>query len=168
MNDQIKIIHIIGFSGAGKTHFIRKFLPDYPVFDIKHIYQEYNFKPEDIQDPTRYSQFSTALRYQLNDLMRKMQVHNSEILVIETSGINQTINDEITSQDRLTVWIQSDFYKTTEKERAYAISLNKAILKAIEQRKINCDIIFNWHFKKFMQPLPKEYQRIFPKNIQDE
>ncbi|MHA1619480.1 MAG: hypothetical protein ACTSVZ_09370 [Promethearchaeota archaeon] len=47
----MKLLHIIGKVGSGKSHFTRKYFPQAPVFDIKDVYEKYDVTPADLRSP---------------------------------------------------------------------------------------------------------------------
>lgn len=167
MTQTIRILHIIGLVGAGKTTFIERYLAKYPVFDIKRVYHESNFTPQDIKDPAKYGQFASAIRFHLTNAIESIKKSEGEYLIIESSGINQTINAFVTAYDRLTLWIQSKYHLKAVKYREYAANLNRAIINALDRGTIRYDLVFDWSRKSFLDHMPAIYGALFPDEIKE-
>ena len=150
----VKIIHVIGLVGSGKSKFIQKFLSgsniddspsfSYPIFDIKEIYEESGFSPEDLKDPKNYSQFNSAIRFSIGNLTfgltenlsKNLIGEDQNLLIVESSGINKALNESLIPYDRLIIWIKSNFGKNISIIRPYAESLNKVLRKKFEKNEI--------------------------------
>ncbi|MHA1341904.1 MAG: hypothetical protein ACTSRZ_18690 [Promethearchaeota archaeon] len=154
-----KIIHIIGKVGAGKTTFIRKFFPNANVFDIKEVYDQFGFTPQQIKEKNMFSQFANAIYYRIDKMIKAMEKNEEDLLIIESSGINHAINKAIQKYERILILIDSNFEKKIIKERPYAKELNKIIKKALKEEKIKYDIIFKW------KSLILEIKRDIPENF---
>jgi len=147
----MQIIHVIGKVGAGKSWFIEKYCQNFPVFDIKSIYEEYNISPQDIRGE-KYSQFANALEITLDNFCQ--QYHAEEYVVIESSGINRTINRFLLGRSHITILVESMFSLSVEFTRPYASKLNQIIEKAIENGEISVDYVFNGNSESFTPVIP--------------
>ncbi|MHA1727768.1 MAG: hypothetical protein ACTSWY_03440 [Promethearchaeota archaeon] len=57
--NQLKIIHVIGYSCAGKTKFIKEYLDEYNFFDMKKFYADNNIDPAEFcTNPDIYNQYT--------------------------------------------------------------------------------------------------------------
>ncbi|MBD3351754.1 MAG: hypothetical protein GF364_09740 [Candidatus Lokiarchaeota archaeon] len=155
------IIHVIGYVGVGKSIFIRNNLSEHITFDIKEIYEYYGFKPKQLREIEKYSQFASAIHYTIGNLVQNIKDTGKETLIVESSGINQAINRAIIPFNTLIIWIQSNFYKKNESKRSYAKSLNKILERKFKENQIKYDIIFNVEEERFLTPIPEPYRRYF-------
>ena len=129
----MKIIHVIGPVGVGKTHFInRKFPQDLTVFDIKIVYEVNQFEPSDLQGNEHvYQQFIQSLTSLFQDYIENITKQGYEIGVCESSGTNAAMNMMLRKHDEYRIWIKPDTVRmrsTYLRERLYAKDLNKYIM----------------------------------------
>lgn len=161
----MKIIHIIGLVGSGKSKFIKKYLNSHEVFDIKDIYTQYQFEPKDLKDPQKYSQFHSAIDYTLKNMVNFLEKNGEEALIVESSGSNKAINSALFPYEKIIILITSEKNEEIYQNRQYARELNRILLSELEQGKIHFDIEFNWNKNRFIGQIPDQFKRFFPKKI---
>jgi len=156
----IKILHIIGKVGAGKTTFIKKYFPNEYIFDIREIYEEYGFNPSEIKDAESYSQFYSAIIYRIESLIKELEQNNINLLIVESSGLNKAINKAIEKYDRLIILIKSSFSDKIESVNSYAYELNEKIDEAIRNDKLKYNLIFDFDNKEILGNIPENFNNI--------
>ncbi|MHA1674145.1 MAG: hypothetical protein ACTSYI_11020 [Promethearchaeota archaeon] len=144
---KMKLIHLVGKVGAGKSHFARKYFSQDPVFDIKDVYEKYGVSPAELRDPNVYRQFASAVAATLDNFCR--QYHDEPIAFIESSGINQAINQALRTHPHKVLLIQSKFSESIASERPYAPALNLQIKRAIDSKKMRWDYRFDGNKASF-------------------
>src|SRR5271157_1759540 len=89
----LRVVHVIGLVGSGKSTFIRQYLYEWPAFDIQGVYKECNFAPDDLfENPEAYHQFRDALKYYLEGFIAEARANACPLVVVESSGVNQVLN----------------------------------------------------------------------------
>lgn len=147
----VKIVHVIGLVGAGKSHFIREFCPYAPVFDIQDVYKEYDISPDQLQG-TAYGQFANALAYTLDNFFRHYSAEN--LLLIESSGLNRALNRYLLAMSHDTILIESSYSDGIALERSYATDLNRLITHAIDKHEITPTYRYNGDTGEFTPTRP--------------
>ncbi|MHA1718173.1 MAG: hypothetical protein ACTSWX_00130 [Promethearchaeota archaeon] len=165
---KIPIIHVIGIVGAGKSKFIKKFLYNYPTFDIKEIYQNYSFNPKDFQaDPEKYSQFQSALDYSFSKFYEQLERKKLPVGIVESSGINHALNNILRRFFVYRIWIipnkQSENSKPWKlyEERPYAEELNKHLMQKFEKNEVPFNNKFDFANNHFLKELPSILKNLF-------
>ena len=163
---KIPLIHIIGYVGAGKSTFIRRYLRMFPTFDIKDIYQKNFFSPKDLLDnPQKYSQFQSALDYSFSHFYKTLEINQIPIGIVESSGINRALNNILRRFFIYRIWIipydSNQFQSIIHKERPYAKELNTHLKEKFEQNKIPFNNQYNFIDKRFMKDLPAIFEPYF-------
>ncbi len=133
------ILHIIGPVGVGKSFFIKKFLKKYHVFDVQTIYKKYGFGPADLRNPQVFQQFKAAIENTFESYFLK----SKEILVVESSGLNRSLNQTITKYPNLTVLLLRQIPESIYNERPYAREINTQFFEYLEKKQIKADYILN-------------------------
>ncbi len=146
------IIHIIGKVGAGKTHFIKQYCPYAPVFDIKSVYEKYNFKPDQLQGGL-YRQYASALFYTLDNFRR--QYATDPFVVVESSGINKAMNAYLEHLPHITIYVESSFSKHISKSRDYADKINPIIDLALKSNEIRPKVRYDGDLNQFSPSVPE-------------
>ncbi|QEE17103.1 ATP-binding protein [Promethearchaeum syntrophicum] len=163
---KIPLIHIIGYIGAGKSTFIKKYLRKYPTFDIKEIYQKNFFTPKDLlENPRKYSQFQSALDYSFSQFYKKLEINHIPIGIVESSGINRALNNILRRFFVYRIWIipfnLNQFETQIYKERPYAKELNSDLKVKFKQNKIPFNNQYNFIEDSFMKDLPAIFTIFF-------
>jgi len=166
IDSKIPLIHIIGYVDAGKSTFIKKYLNEFPIFDIKDIYQKNFFSPKDLQNnPEKYLQFQTALDYSFSQYYKNLEINHFSVGIIESSGINRALNNILRRFYVYRVWIipfdlnliQSKIYKI----RPYAEELNNHLMEKFEKNEVPFNNKYNFMDESFMKDLPEIFKRYF-------
>ncbi len=107
----IKVIHIIGLVGAGKTHFINRHFPGIPeIFDVKTVYEQSQFAPGDLHNnPKAYEKFMLAMDSTFKYFVENMQKLEFEYVVCESTGINGAMNKTLRPYKPYILWIEPFF-----------------------------------------------------------
>ena len=166
VDSKIPLFHIIGYVGAGKSAFIRKYLSNFPAFDIKEIYQKNFFNPKDLQDePERYLQFQSALDYSFSLYYKNLELNQIPIGIVESSGINRALNNILRRFYVYRIWIipfdlnliQSKIYEI----RPYAEELNNHLMEKFEKNEVPFNNQYNFMDESFMKDLPAIFKKYF-------
>ena len=166
VDSKIPLIHIIGYVGAGKSTFIKKYLIKFPVFDIKDIYQKNFFSPKDLQDePEKYLQFQSALDFSFSQFYKNLEINQIPIGIVESSGINRALNNILRRFYVYRVWIipfdlnliQSKIYKL----RPYTEELNNYLMEKFEKNEVPFNNQYNFMDESFMKDLPVIFKKYF-------
>jgi hypothetical protein len=162
----IKVIHIIGLVGAGKTHFINMHFPDIPeIFDIKTVYEQSQFEPGDLHNnPQAYEKFMQAMDSSFKYFVENMQNLGFKYVVCESTGTNAAMNQTLRSYKPYILWIEPDQYRmenTHLRERPYAESVNKAVMKKWHTGKIYENNIYDPRTDEFQNSIPESFRRFF-------
>ncbi len=159
---KLDILHIIGKVGAGKSHFIRSYLTRFgpEVFDIKDVYEEGGFTPEDVHNAQAYGQFAGAISYKLGGFLEHMKGQEG-LFVIESSGLNRAINEVVEKVSHYTLLIESHYPATIERKRPYARELNDLFEQKMIRKEIAYHNIFYAEEKVFAKPLDPTYAPYF-------
>jgi shikimate kinase len=160
----VHIIHIVGPIGAGKTMFIRKYLNNYPVFDIKGIYERYHISPTELYETGHYEQFSDILTHHLEKLIFHMEKLAMDVLVVESSGINRILNQIVNRHPHFLIWIHSDLDRFANNRPYYSPELNKRIRNAFNHRMVLADVVFDWTSKSYIKEPNSDLQALLTKN----
>ncbi len=157
----LKVLHIIGLVGAGKSTFIHRYLNEFPAFDIQKIYQRSGFSPADLhENHEAYERFIDALKYSVEKFTALVQ--GAEWIVVESSGINSALNQILMDYQVYTILITSKFPQTIYDERPYAKSLNDVIRTSIKEKIVPYDCIFDWRSDSWVRAPNKEVSSFFP------
>ena len=165
-DSKIPLIHIIGYVGAGKSTFIKKYLSKFPAFDIKDIYQKNFFNPKDLHDkPEIYMQFQSALDYSFSQFYKNLEINQIPIGIIESSGINRALNNILRRFYVYRIWIipfdlnrfQSEIYKV----RPYAEELNNHLMEKFEKNEVPFNNQYNFLDESFLKDLPAIFNKYF-------
>ena len=171
INDsKIPLIHIIGYVGAGKSTFIKKYLSRYSTFDIKEIYHKNFFNPKDLLDkPEKYFQFQSALDYSFSQFYKNLVIIQSPIGIVESSGINQALNNILGRFFVYRIWIipynLNQFQLKISKERPYAEEINSHLKEKFEKNEIPFNNQYNFIEENFIKDLPVIFQKYFLENF---
>ncbi len=166
VDSKIPLIHIIGYVGAGKSTFIKKYLIKFPTFDIKDIYQKNFFSPKDLQDePEKYLQFQSALDFSFSQFYKNLEINQIPIGIVESSGINRALNNILRRFYVYRIWvipfdlnlIQSKIYKI----RPYAEELNNHLMEKFEKNEVPFNNQYNFMDETFMKDLPAIFNNFF-------
>jgi len=167
-NSKIPIIHIIGYVGAGKSTFVKKYLGKFPIFDIKDIYQNNFFNPKDLQGkPEKYLQFQSALDHSFSQFYKKLEINQIPIGIVESSGINRALNNILRRFYVYRIWIipfdlnrkikQSEIYK----DKPYAKELNSHLMEKFEKNEVPFNNQYNFIDESFIKDLPAIIKKYF-------
>jgi len=168
IDSKIPLIHIIGYVGAGKSTFIRRYLRKFPTFDIKEIYQKNFFSPKDFQDkPEKYLQFQSALDFSFSQFYKNLEINHIPVGIVESSGINRALNNILRRFYVYRIWIipfdlnwkikQSKI----NKERPYAEDLNSHLMEKFEKNEVPFNNQYNFMDESFMKDLPAIFKKYF-------
>ncbi|XEO75187.1 hypothetical protein WKT22_00202 [Candidatus Lokiarchaeum ossiferum] len=155
----LPILHVIGLVGSGKTFFIKKFFSNVPTFDIKKIYEDFGFSPEDLHNqPEKYSQFQSALQINFEKFLAFVKMEKFPIVLVESSGINQALNQILNQYNNYRIWIKADISRIISlniyTSRPYAKKLNEHMLGLRKNRKIIFNNEFDLKSLEFSNSLP--------------
>lgn len=155
------ILHIIGLVGAGKTTFIQSFLPVYPCFDIKEIFESCHYSLHDLQSPSiRYFQFAAELE---SNLLHFFDVHKEEdFVLVESSGVNNALNNILTKYTSSNILVTSKFHLQVYEDRPYAKQINALIRGKLKTHVVPLDSIYDWTHNYWVRPLPVPLQPKLP------
>jgi len=167
-DSKIPLIHIIGYVGAGKSKFIKKYLVKFPVFDIKDIYQNNFFSPKNLQDePEKYLQFQSALDFSFSQFYKNLEINQIPIGIVESSGINRALNNILRRLYVYRIWIvplelnqnieKSEIYKG----RPYAKDLNNHMMEKFERNEVPFNNQYRFKDERFMKDLPAILKKYF-------
>ena len=170
-DSKIPLIHIIGYVGAGKSTFIRKYLSRFPTFDIKEIYQKNYFNPKDLKDePEKYLQFQSALDLSFSQFFKNLEINQIPVGIVESSGINRALNNILRRFYVYRIWIiPFDVNETTNqmkqskinKERPYAEELNSHLMEKFEKNEVPFNNQYNFIDERFLKDLPAIFKKYF-------
>ncbi len=167
-DSKIPLIHIIGYVGAGKSTFIRKYLSKFPSFDIKDIYQKNFFNPKDLKnDPEKYLQFQSALDFSFSQFYKNLEIYKIPVGIVESSGINRALNNILRRFYVYRIWIipfdLNDKIKQSKinKERPYSENLNNHLMKKFEKNEVPFNNQYNFIEGSFMKDLPTIFEEYF-------
>ena len=135
------ILHIIGPVGVGKTQFIKTFLKKFHVFDVQTIYNKYGFGPSDLKNPEIFRQFKSAIENTFATYFQKSQ--SKEILVVESSGMNRSLNQAISKYPNITILLLRPIPERIYKERPYAETINAQFFEYYKNQMIRADYLIN-------------------------
>lgn len=164
----MKVVHVIGLVGAGKTTFINKWFPKIPdVFDIKTVYEQHDFSPENLQgNPQLYASFKQVLKEYLLQFIEKSE--ELGFFIAESSGANGIFNQLFKELDEYRIWIEPDFVrikKVVETQRgSYAKDLNEYIIQKFNHGEIMYHNSYNTNTNAFSKPLPDFLKKYLNKN----
>ena len=153
------ILHIIGPVGVGKTYFIKRFLKKYHIFDIQTIYNKYGFGPNDLRNPEIFRQFKSAIENTFQTFFQK----SKEILVVESSGMNRSLNQTISKYPNITILLLRPIPESIYKERPYAESMNAQFNEYYKNNMIRADYTLNpeqFNDKKKIKEFIEELEQI--------
>ena len=140
----MKIIHVIGKVGAGKSHFITRVLSRkrqiLQKFDVKDVYRETGHTPKELMDPTAMAQFSTAMEHKISAFVsahRQME----GLFVVESSGMNKSINRALMTFEHDVILVTSPFSSSPKihRSRPYATNLNMVFDRKMKRGEIRFD-----------------------------
>lgn len=159
------IIHVIGKVGSGKTTFIEKFLPGYPCFDIKEIYESTGIQSNELNMYGEYAHFMAEM---VKGLTAKIILANktNHILIVESSGMNQALNTcilQIKPLDLYQIWVDCEINPKIYTERPYADRINKVFQSKIVNSNIMFHTKFDWDVKYFTVRPPDHVLALNPK-----
>ena len=167
-DSKIPLIHIIGYVGAGKSTFIKKYLVKFPTFDIKDIYQKNFFSPKDLQDePEKYLQFQSALDFSFFQFYENLEINQIPVGIVESSGINQALNNILRRLYVYRIWIipfelSHKIYQTKiDKGRPYAKDLNNHLREKFEKNEVHFNNQYSFKDESFMKDLPAIFKKYF-------
>ncbi|MHA1728191.1 MAG: hypothetical protein ACTSWY_05615, partial [Promethearchaeota archaeon] len=186
--NQLKIIHVIGYSCAGKTKFIHEYLHEYlhedNFFDMKNFCADNNIDPAEFcTNPDIYNQYTIKLFKTLNNLFKSASNLNNNLLIIESSGINKNLNNYLYNDNNVlvsnicTILIKPQKFKVFHKilqdnheKRPYLESLNSKIKDNYEKfKKLPLSNTFKWSTGRFVNSfrfnLDEFFSRIIPVEI---
>jgi len=158
------IIHVIGKVGAGKSHFIEKYLrlrAD-EIFDIKDVYEGGGFSPGDIIEKNAYGQFAGAIRYKIGGYLEHTKGKEG-LFVVESSGLNKALNRVLEDYDHYTILVKSRFSRRILSRRPYARELNERFERFFEAGKIRFDTIYQGDEARFEYPVKQSHRNYFKK-----
>jgi hypothetical protein len=153
-------------SGSGKTTFIRQYLHEYPAFDIQALYKELQFDPSQLKgNPDVYRQFRDALTYHFTEFIKTAEVNQSPIAIVESSGINQTLNSVMERYPIYTIWVDLGkplpYDELFMEERPWAKEFNEEVGNLWDSHELVSDNEFNMQTGQFSKPLPSEFSEYF-------
>jgi hypothetical protein len=146
------IIHLIGKVGSGKTTFYEKYFAAYPKFDIKTIYEKMNIQSNELNDPGIHAEFDATLKEDLRSVLKNAKLQQSPVVVIESSGMNQTLNNlisQIKELDLYQIWVDCEINGAIYQERPYAERINRIFQAKIVNSNIIFHTKFDWDVKLF-------------------
>jgi hypothetical protein len=167
-DSKIPLFHIIGYFGAGKSTFIKKYLIKFPIFDIKEIYQKNFFSPEDLHnEPEKYLQFQSDLDFSFSQFYKNLEINQIPVGIVESSGINRALNNILRRFYVYRIWIipfdlnrkniQSEIYKV----RPYSEDLNNHLLEKFEKNEIPFNNQYSFRDESFIKELPAIFKNFF-------
>jgi len=133
------ILHVIGPVGVGKSHFIKKYLKKFHVFDVQTIYKKYGFGPADLRNPQIFQQFKTAIENTFDSFFQ----NTKEILVVESSGLNKSLNQTIAKYPNITILLLRPIPEQIYEERPYARAINQQFFEYLEKKMIKSEYTIN-------------------------
>lgn len=161
-----RILHIIGFSGAGKSTFIRQYFHEYPAFDIQALYKELQVDPSQLQgNPEIFRKFRDALSYHFTQFITNVVTNQSPFAIVESSGINLALNSLLERYSLYTIWIDLGkpfpYDELFVEERPWAKELNTELENLWLKHEITADNEFNMQTGQFSHPIPNEFKDFF-------
>jgi hypothetical protein len=167
VNSRVKIIHVVGCVGAGKSYCIQKTWPIFEVFDPKDIYEFDQFSPLDLQHPDQYTQFVSALEVKFEEYIHWCREIRQPIGIVESSGINQKLSLLLSLYTVLTIWVIPNLTRIYSpsllQERPYASNLNSLILQKKADGGIIAQLQYNGNKNEFVGPIPEAFRQFFPR-----
>jgi hypothetical protein len=170
----VQVLHVIGYVGAGKTTFLREYYPTVPVFDIKDVYTEHGFSPEDRMEADAYAQFAQALEahwvgfLKLNDpqFLHPGDMKTPFAVAVESSGTNGALNTLLVPLFPTVLWINGDLSRIdwlkVREERPYAERLNAFLRAEYLRGEIHYTRVFNYETRAFSGELLEVWGRLSP------
>lgn len=161
----MRVVHVIGLVGAGKTYFINKWFPKVSeIFDIKMVYEQHNFSPENLKgNPSMYLAFKNVLKNYLTQFVEKFE--SNGFFIAESSGANGVFNQIFQELDEYRILIEPNYdriKKVVETQRGdYAKKLNEYLSKKYETGQILFDNSYDPATNSFRKPLPNFLKNYF-------
>jgi hypothetical protein len=139
------ILHITGPSFVGKSTYIANYLSKDIIFDVKAVYSDLRKQKRKAFKTVSWDVVQAEIMHVLDLKFAEAQQaaadHQQKFLVVETSGINQTINRYLRSYDwspvhvfTILIWTPKDTIEARIKENVEAGALD---LKEYDPRGFN-------------------------------
>ncbi|MHA1728453.1 MAG: hypothetical protein ACTSWY_06945 [Promethearchaeota archaeon] len=161
----VRVIHVIGLVGAGKTYFIQRHFPQTAlVFDIKVVYELNQFSPGDLyNNPAAYERFTITLQSEFNLFLERAEKAGHNYIIAESTGTNSAMNKTFRKYREYCIWIEADNRRMQSqylREMPYAGELNKYLRKRWMKNEIYTHNIYDPKFEEFENNLPEDVAMI--------